>query len=1092
MIGLAHTTRVRDFASAQMADTDQQRDNWVAHVNQTMRHLRRVEKRRAERESGRRRSRRAASSSDESDSDDSSIGGTQLPADAPEGTALALALHQVERSRHGVRVVVPESVAMPLQAGKGGAGPAGAASPTEGDLSTPKAGRSRTIGLPRFKARDRDCDLTSAELRAKYVDPLPPPAETAVPPPAPPQPESKSKLSLGLQSLTGRGRQSSSAPRRAIPPVTPAFFETPCVDPPPGTAATPYGARQPMRQTLRERYRRALTEAQGARDGPFVLIVDQVAKRSISSVLRNSDLQDMGYMVVESLERSRQNVPLHAVYLLSPDFVATDVAHVAAAVKKAGRSSSTCDEKSEERKGGEGGSDDSDHVSDSDSDGPAELRRKRRASIKARKRLAKEKAAAEATDGSGGDGGGGDGEIHFDADPSLPDVPMLDPAVGMLYSTASQQRTIVTAGRRLPGRPKHSNGAAVSLLTRDSDGSDAGRNGRWLAPTSLDRCIADFTGRKAGRSPPQKKMYGSAVVVMISEPSDAALLVMRRTIDLGGWLQRALIADMEVVPVESRAFSLDMPSSLVPLYCDRAALLQMDRLTTLKLIAGRLVSLFSALNEYPYIRFGSGDPVLSQLASMLQMMLDDHVRNNRAFWYHGMMDVRRRGTLTLFSRVADLAAPLLHDFSYQSTVYEAFDVPPGAPIKLGSSSGKVTELRLDETDPMWVEHRHSHVSIAVQVINEHLLTLASSDAARLERDKSILSMDELSSAISGLRLYLRSKRRTGTHAHLAEECYRTIMRRHWFEVADAEQTIVTGVTDSGSTIKPSKLLQKVEEAMDHANGDDKLRLVALYMMFLGGLDEAEQHALVDQLSGPQQDALLAFAKLGVPTGRAGKPLKRHKREVKAAQAAARNCKTRLEQLSRVQPKLAGVMRELVEGDLGTDEFPYVMEPPPSPEDLASFGQALDGSAAPTSAAPADTAAAGGAGGASHAVQSRRSSLSKFGARTGNDAPGGKDDSSSGSNSDSDSDSEPPRHRRQNSGRVVSRFDTEDAGGIEEDLNPTKPRQFVFVVGGMTMSEMAAAYHIGREAQTDLILGSTHVLTPQSFLRDVSLLEPEDL
>jgi len=362
------------------------------------------------------------------------------------------------------------------------------------------------------------------------------------------------------------------------------------------------------------------------------------------------------------------------------------------------------------------------------------------------------------------------------------------------------------------------------------------------------------------------------------------------------------------------------------------------------------------------------------------------------------------------------------------------------------------------------------------------------------------------------------------------------VRRHWFEVASAEQTIVSGVTDEGAVIKPKKLLEKVKEALDHATGDDRLRLVALYMIVMGGLDDAEQAALVDALSGPQQDALTCFAQLGVPLGRRGKPAKRNKAELKEAQAVAKKCENRMQQLSRVRPRLAATMEALLEDTLSRDAFPYVMEPPPAPEDLMSISDGASASSAwqtPTAAAARAKAnsGAGGAGGGDdehkHVHGSRRSSYSHFsakatppatapppagtpsdrhGKRKGKakkhrrESGGASASSSSSSSSSSDSDSDalgaaPPVRRTSSlTARMMSRFDSDDPdeAPLEATLTATTPRHFVFVVGGMTHSEMAAAYSVGLDKQADLVIGSTHVLTPHSFLREVSLLEPDDL
>eukprot|EP01125_Pyxidicula_operculata_P021399 TRINITY_DN8225_c0_g1_i1.p1 TRINITY_DN8225_c0_g1~~TRINITY_DN8225_c0_g1_i1.p1 ORF type:complete len:621 (+),score=154.98 TRINITY_DN8225_c0_g1_i1:222-1865(+) len=51
----------------------------------------------------------------------------------------------------------------------------------------------------------------------------------------------------------------------------------------------------------------------------------------------------------------------------------------------------------------------------------------------------------------------------------------------------------------------------------------------------------------------------------------------------------------------------------------------------------------------------------------------------------------------------------------------------------------------------------------------------------------------------------------------------------------------------------------------------------------------------------------------------------------------------------------------------------------------------------------------------------------------------------------------------------------------------KGRVFLFIAGGCTYNEIRTAHKISEEEKLDIVLGSTHILTPQSFLRQVGAL-----
>ncbi|TFK85671.1 Sec1-like protein [Polyporus arcularius HHB13444] len=55
-------------------------------------------------------------------------------------------------------------------------------------------------------------------------------------------------------------------------------------------------------------------------------------------------------------------------------------------------------------------------------------------------------------------------------------------------------------------------------------------------------------------------------------------------------------------------------------------------------------------------------------------------------------------------------------------------------------------------------------------------------------------------------------------------------------------------------------------------------------------------------------------------------------------------------------------------------------------------------------------------------------------------------------------------------------------------NDNRQRLLVFVAGGMTYSEMREAYLLSKTLNKEIIIGSTHALTPTEFLRDLMVLE----
>lgn len=63
-----------------------------------------------------------------------------------------------------------------------------------------------------------------------------------------------------------------------------------------------------------------------------------------------------------------------------------------------------------------------------------------------------------------------------------------------------------------------------------------------------------------------------------------------------------------------------------------------------------------------------------------------------------------------------------------------------------------------------------------------------------------------------------------------------------------------------------------------------------------------------------------------------------------------------------------------------------------------------------------------------------------------------------------------------------------SGGGGARFEPPRQRVIVFVAGGMTYSEIRTAYQLSEALGKDVVIGSTHVVTPESFIDDLSNLD----
>ena len=87
-------------------------------------------------------------------------------------------------------------------------------------------------------------------------------------------------------------------------------------------------------------------------------------------------------------------------------------------------------------------------------------------------------------------------------------------------------------------------------------------------------------------------------------------------------------------------------------------------------ISSRIVTLCITLNEYAHIRYNASSELGSRIAAEAQNKLDDFMRENEEWWYHGKsghtQEHSDRATILILDRCEDLVTPFVHDCYYQS------------------------------------------------------------------------------------------------------------------------------------------------------------------------------------------------------------------------------------------------------------------------------------------------------------------------------------------------------------------------------------------------------------------------------------------
>jgi syntaxin-binding protein 1 len=173
------------------------------------------------------------------------------------------------------------------------------------------------------------------------------------------------------------------------------------------------------------------------------------------------------------------------------------------------------------------------------------------------------------------------------------------------------------------------------------------------------------------------------------------------------------------VTSESNVFHFDMSTSLTRLYGEPT-----DPNCPLQ-IGQKLATLCITLNEFPSIKYQISSPYATAIATTALGILENFKRTNTNFWCHGDdgRQDRERGILLVVDRSFDPLSPLMHEFTYQAMVNDLLPVRDGIiSVVTETNAGTKVEKKaiLNESDEYWVSLRHKHIASVIDYMKERM------------------------------------------------------------------------------------------------------------------------------------------------------------------------------------------------------------------------------------------------------------------------------------------------------------------------------------------------------------------------------------
>nr|XP_029117492.1 SNARE-interacting protein KEULE isoform X3 [Elaeis guineensis] len=573
----------------------------------------------------------------------------------------------------------------------------------------------------------------------------------------------------------------------------------------------------------------------------------------------------------------------------------------------------------------------------------------------------------------------------------------------------------------------------------------------FIQPTKEN--VVMFLSDMSGRSPLYRKAF-----VFFSSPIHKELVAQikkeTRVLPRIGALSEM---NLEYFAIDSQGFVTDHEKALEELFGENVEGSHKYN-ACLNTMATRIATAFASLREYPYVRYRAAKSSLdvstvTTLHDLVPTKLAAAVWNCLAKYKCTIPDFPQRETceLLIVDRTIDQIAPIIHEWTYDAMCHDLLNMDGNKYIyevqvetKDGKTETEKKEVLLEDHDPIWLELRHAHIAYASERLHEKMTNfITRNKAAQIHhssRDHGELSTRDLQKVVQALPNYGEQIDKLSLHVEIAGKINNVIKELGLREIGQLEQDLVFG------DARTKELINFLQTKQD-VTPENKLRLLMIYAAIYPEKFEGDKCSKLIQLarlSADDMNAVNSMRYLGrsdtKKTSRGFFSLKFDVHRKKHAVRKERNDEEKTWQLSRFYPMIEELIEKLGKGELPKDEYPCMNDPSPT---FLGTSQSV----------PVRTAHFQPA----HSMRSRRTATW---ARPRNSDDGYSSDSIL-------------RHASSDCKRMGQRI-------------------FIFVIGGMTRSELHVVHKLTSKLNREVILGASSLDDPPKFITKMKMMSAQEL
>ncbi|KAL4479848.1 hypothetical protein ABPG74_020364 [Tetrahymena malaccensis] len=259
--------------------------------------------------------------------------------------------------------------------------------------------------------------------------------------------------------------------------------------------------------------------------------------------------------------------------------------------------------------------------------------------------------------------------------------------------------------------------------------------------------------------------------------------------------------------------------------------------------------------------------------------------------------------IIIFDRTDDVITPAIHDLYYESMIHDLLEIDPSSSnyqyeILIKKNQQNETEIVNDKNkinqneqtqnqntnannqqtlnnpsstqanqnkickqitgnyqDEIFEKFRYKNISDSLKEISEELQNFAKKhkNIKNNKIDIENQSLENTENILNQLPLYEEKYSKLSMHMDIIENCYKIFQKKNLQDVAEIEQQLATGIDTEGHKIKPKNIKQKLLEMVQsqELSHDVKLRLTIIALLNLN-YDFKSRHQLIQSFNQLEQ------------------------------------------------------------------------------------------------------------------------------------------------------------------------------------------------------------------------------------------------